>query len=164
MDSKPTHHLCPKSHDSWCFCNRSVARGETPPSHTHMKVHFQLKPDQLQQVKDVYTRLTTDVRMIKCLCGWTQNPNESLHSRTWRYCPKHKNTTKTMMDLVVAQIVATYNGGYVASNPSHLLGIPYTNALHKYLENMGNAMNLPPARKMRNKRLQQYMAYTPGTF
>ncbi|KAK8372313.1 hypothetical protein O3P69_019807 [Scylla paramamosain] len=88
-DDNHHHDLCPKGEDSWCFFQAAVARGETPKSHSEMKVFFSLPPEQLELVKGVYTRLTTDEMMKRCLQGLTQNPNESLHSRIWLHCPKH---------------------------------------------------------------------------
>ncbi|MPC32738.1 hypothetical protein E2C01_026064 [Portunus trituberculatus] len=52
-DTNPKHHLCPKSSDSWCFYQKALALGETPPSHSTTKVPFVLEPDQLQLVRKI---------------------------------------------------------------------------------------------------------------
>ena len=75
----------PKTSDSWCFYQKALALRQKPASHKTTKVSFNLEPDQLQRVQDVYTHLTTDVMMKRCLQGFTQNPNESFHSRIWLY-------------------------------------------------------------------------------
>lgn len=163
-DTKSNHELCPKTKDSWCFYQEAIANGKEPKSHKDMKIHFELTDDQLALVKGVYDRLTTDDMMLKCLRGKTQNPNESLHSRIWRYCPKHKNATANMLQFATCQAVANYNVGYVESNLHQLLGIPYTKANHKYLKAQDAAMNIPIKRKMRNRRLQMDLAYAAGSF
>lgn len=88
-DATPRHHFCPKSGDSWCFYEKAVARNLPVPSHDTMKVRFQL-PDSLRsRVFAEYKRLTSDALLNACLLGKTQNPNEHLHLRVWRYCMKY---------------------------------------------------------------------------
>ena len=48
-----------------------------------------------------------------CIMGKTQNPNEHLHSRIWRFCSKYKNANKQILDYALAQAVTDYNVGYV---------------------------------------------------
>nr|XP_053657573.1 uncharacterized protein LOC128706645 isoform X2 [Cherax quadricarinatus] len=43
-DEKPQHHLCPTGDKSWCFYQKALAANLPPPSHTNMKVQFQLEP------------------------------------------------------------------------------------------------------------------------
>ncbi len=72
-DENSQHDKCPKDKNSWCFYNKSIAHGETPPSHTKMEVYFQLGQAELQQVKVVYEQLTSNELMTQCLQGMTQN-------------------------------------------------------------------------------------------
>lgn len=74
-----------------------------------MKVSFTLPNEQLDLVKRVYERLTTDEIMKRCLRGLTQNPKESVQSRLWRYCTKHTNATKKRLDFAVAQANSDYD-------------------------------------------------------
>ncbi|MPC56748.1 hypothetical protein E2C01_050714 [Portunus trituberculatus] len=74
-DDNPQHVLCPRGENSWCFFQAAVAKGETQKSHTEMKVFFTLPPEQLG-CEGVYTRLTTNEMMKRCLQGLTQNFNE----------------------------------------------------------------------------------------
>ncbi|KAK3883338.1 hypothetical protein Pcinc_012374 [Petrolisthes cinctipes] len=129
-----------------------------------MKVHFVLDDEGLNFVKQVYDRLTTDDMMMKCMREKTQNPNESLHSRIWKYYPKHKNATKQILDFAVATATAVYNTGYVASNINKLLGIPYSKHLDNHLKTLDDIMDFPLKRKVRNKRLQQDQEYASGSF
>ncbi|KAK3883276.1 hypothetical protein Pcinc_012405 [Petrolisthes cinctipes] len=161
-DANPKHHLCPKSSESWCFYQKALALGKEPQSHSEMKVSFTLLPDQLQLVRKVYERLTNDDMMKRCLKGHTQNPNESFHSRVWLYSPKHLNTSKNKLDFAVARAVSVYNAGYKDSNIYESLGIPFTKTTEKYLDNKDKMMDAPLKKRMRNKRLQKELHYTPG--
>lgn len=129
-----------------------------------MKIRFELDEDELGQVKAVYARLTEDEMMIKCLRGKTQNPNESLHGRIWRICPKHKNANKPMLDFAIAQATANYNWGYEASCIDALLGVKHTTSINKYLKKQNVKMGVKPRMKMRNKRLQRDIAYAADGF
>ena len=161
-DANPCHHLCPKSEQSWCFYEKAKAKGETPPSHTTMRVKFDLAPEQLENVKKVYTRLTTDEMMTRCMRGKTQNANESLHARVWNYCPKHINTTKRQVDFAVATAVSNFNVGYLASDITTRMGIPLTTSMKRYLDKKDSQMNAPINKKMRNKKLEMELAYERG--
>ncbi|MPC10112.1 hypothetical protein E2C01_002740 [Portunus trituberculatus] len=65
-DDKHNHELCPKGEDSWCFYQAALAKGEMPPSHSEINFLLSLPPEQLELVKEVYTRLTTDEMMKRC--------------------------------------------------------------------------------------------------
>lgn len=163
-DENPTHQLCPKTKDSWCFFNNAIANEKVPNSHKSMKVHFQLSPEELTQVKDVYDRLTSDEIMMKCLAGRTQNPNESLHARIWRISPKHKNGNKPMLDFACAVAVANYNAGYETSCLDTIMGLERTKIRQKILQEQDRRMNMAPRIKMYNNKLQEELAYAAGGF
>nr|XP_053657137.1 uncharacterized protein LOC128706159 [Cherax quadricarinatus] len=114
-DEKPQHHLCPTGDKSWCFYQKAVAADLPPPSHTKMKVHFQLEPAYMEEVHNIYKDLTSDEMMQRCVKGRTQNPNESLHQRIWSYSNKAKYQTKRHADFAVSHAVADYNAGYARS-------------------------------------------------
>lgn len=162
-DENPKHNLCPKSEESWCFYQKALSKGNTPPSHSTMKIKFRLDPEGLRLVEDVYKRLTTDDMMTRCLRGKTQNPNESLHHRIWRYCPKHKNATKEMLDFATAQAVSNFNGGYLSSDLCSKLGVAFTDKNYKYLTKENTKMDRPIKKKIRSKQLQKDLeAYASG--
>lgn len=129
-DNNPQHHLCPKTPDSYCFYQRAKATNKPVPSHKTMKVSFQLSSELRQKVWGEYKRLTSDKILSACLLGKTQNPNEHLHSRIWRYCSKYKNANKIILDFSVAQAVLDYNVGYQEGFIVPLLGEPFTE-IHK---------------------------------
>ena len=105
-DSNPQHQLCPKGRDSYCFYQKAMA--------THQKVWGE------------YKRLTTDKLLSACLLGKTQNVNEHLHSRIWRYCSKYKNGNKNIVEYAIGQAVLDYNVGYEDGFVLPLISQPYT--------------------------------------
>ncbi|KAK4318381.1 hypothetical protein Pmani_010618 [Petrolisthes manimaculis] len=90
------------------------------------------------------------------------NPNESFHSRVWLYSPKRIPTTKNQMDFAVAQAMCDYNAGYLHSNFYVRMGLPFSIILEKYLCKKDKVSETPLKKKMRNKRLQKELDYTPG--
>ncbi|KAK3878120.1 hypothetical protein Pcinc_006172 [Petrolisthes cinctipes] len=64
----------------------------------------------------------------------TQNQNEHLHSRVWRYFSKYKNANKTILDFATAKAVFDYNAGYKEGNIQPLLGLQCTNIGQSALE------------------------------
>lgn len=66
------------------------------------------------------------------------------------------------MQYAVAMV--EYNRGYVASNLHRCLGLPFTSILDKDLKRRDNKMDRPQKKKMRNKRLQRDLSYSPGDF
>ena len=77
-----------------------------------MKVLLSLDHEEKKKLKAVYDRMTDESLLKRCLLGKTQNPNESLHSRIWKLCPKTKNLGKSICEFAVAQAVLNYNIGY----------------------------------------------------
>ena len=154
-DAEPKHHLCTKGPNSWCFYNKNLALGKVPPTHKKMKVSFKLTDRQLQAVKAIYDRLTTDEMMERCLKGMTQNRNESLHSRIWKLCPKHKNKSRLYIEFTTATTVGHYNAGYESSNLCDVFGMETSSEFIKYLKRKDKAMDAHIRVKMRNKRLER---------
>lgn len=109
-DVKLQHHLCSKTYDSWCFCQRTLANNMPPPSHNKMKVEFILRMELWQKVWQAYRWLTSDRIFRACLLGKTLNPDEHLHSRVWRYCSRYKNANENILDC--HHTVLDYNDGY----------------------------------------------------
>ncbi|KAK3871386.1 hypothetical protein Pcinc_023463 [Petrolisthes cinctipes] len=129
-----------------------------------MRVYFRLDDSQLELVKSVYDRLTSDNLMSRCLKGLTQNRNEHLHSRIWRICPKHRNAYKRSVDFATATATCNYNVGHHESNLTHLFGIEYTYSMDKYLKDKDSFMDAPIKRKMRKARVLKELEYAAGAF
>ena len=70
-DDEPQLAQCPEGLDSWCFYQRTLARGDTPPSHTE-KVSCYLAKDVAEHLKEVYIRLSEEELLPSCLEGKTK--------------------------------------------------------------------------------------------
>ncbi|XP_066946996.1 uncharacterized protein [Macrobrachium rosenbergii] len=151
-DECHNHDYCDKSVDTYCFYQKAVMNNEVPQSHSTTKVKFIVDEEGKKQIFEVYKRMTSDELLEACLHGQTQNRNESLHSRLWRYCPKSKNGSKRIIDFAAAQDVANYNAGYTASHLDYYFGFPRTEISSAYLARMDANMDLPFKKKAKHKR------------
>ncbi|KAK8373790.1 hypothetical protein O3P69_014950 [Scylla paramamosain] len=79
----------------------------------------------------------------------------SQHPAIWRYCSKHKNATKEMLDFATAQAVSNFNGGYLSSDLCSKLGVAFTDKNYKYLTKENTKMDRPIKKKIRSKQLQK---------
>lgn len=132
-----------------------------------MRVSFTLGQEERKKLRAVYERLTNESLLGRCLKGKTQNPNESLHSRVWRLCPKSKNLGKVTLEFAVAQAVINYNIGYKAGYLGNELGIVTTRLL-QVLEKMDRdrevALQSKPRKKRKMPEFEAEPSYAPGSF
>ena len=76
-DDRPVHHMCPEGENSWCLYNKAKAGNELD----EYKHGFDAIPQAIVQLlKPIYNRLGSRLLLSKCLLGYIQNANESLHS------------------------------------------------------------------------------------
>ena len=76
-DDRLVHHKCPEGKNCWCSYNKAKARNELD----EYKHGFDAIPQAIVQLlKPIYNRLGGRLLLSKCLLGYTQNANESLHS------------------------------------------------------------------------------------
>ena len=108
MPSNNTHQCCPVGKQSWCFYQRAVANGETPPARYPA---MRLAQDLAEHVKPVFDRLCDEELLGKCLLGYTQNQNESLNSVIWRRCPKVSYARIHSVEIAVHLAILTFNHG-----------------------------------------------------
>ena len=65
----------------------------------------------VQLLKPIYARLGSRKLLEKCLDGYTQNTNESLHSVVWKYCPKEVFLGRDGVETTCELVVSTFNDG-----------------------------------------------------
>ena len=82
-DESPRHYHCPVYPKSWCKYENPMHLGE---DYTHEDPH--ILEAIVQLLKPVYARLGARGLLEKCVHGYTQNANESLHAVVWKHCPK----------------------------------------------------------------------------
>ncbi|KAK8720399.1 hypothetical protein OTU49_013348 [Cherax quadricarinatus] len=127
-----------------------------------MKVSFQLEPDYINQVHEIYKDLTQDDMMKRCIQGRTQNPNESLHQRIWSYCNKALYKNKWQVDFAVSHAIADYNVGYERSCLDIRLGYGRSSLNQKRLMAMDKKMQRPKARRSKKRKSVVDTSYEAG--
>ncbi|KAF2362403.1 Dynein heavy chain ATP-binding dynein motor region D5 [Trinorchestia longiramus] len=101
-------------------------RASPPEPHArHARYLAHLPQDLLKRILQVYVDLTRSELLLRCLKKWTQNPNESLHSKLWlrcskAYCNKNLYLTKAVTEKALELYRALKRG------PVILLGAPAT--------------------------------------
>ncbi|GFV11093.1 uncharacterized protein TNCV_2718371 [Trichonephila clavipes] len=66
---KPMHGKCPEGESSWCFYKRAIAKGETPGSHSSMRIY---STQVVEKIMPVYQRLASDTILDRCVAGKTK--------------------------------------------------------------------------------------------
>lgn len=111
-DNKPELCNCPTGKESWCFYQRAIAEGRIPESHGD-RIKTPLSEVTVAKMIPLYTRLSTDDLLTRCLAGRTQNANEALHNVIWSKCSKRVYTSKIKLELGLFEAISFYNTGYL---------------------------------------------------
>ena len=62
-------------------------------------------------LKPIFTRLTNEDILQRCLKGFTQNQNESLNGTVWNRCPKTRFCGQQRVQVAVCEAVCQFNAG-----------------------------------------------------
>ena len=92
-DDHLTHRFCPDGKDSWCWVKKAEALGVAPDSYNTKKLYLSSVKDLhvRTKIRNIFTNLSESSLLRNCLKKRTQNLNESLHSKLWSVCLKHKH-------------------------------------------------------------------------
>ncbi|XP_068700909.1 uncharacterized protein [Montipora foliosa] len=96
------HKLCPKDQDTWCKFWKDKAA---------YKEDNRLPCVFVEELKPIFTRLTSDDLLKRCLQGQTQNRNESVNGQLWSRCPKSRYCGKRRVVIAVCETVGVFNTG-----------------------------------------------------
>ena len=104
------------------------------PKHSSMnkRLLFEESSVQYQYIQDVFTRLSDEKLLKRCLDKHNQNPNESFHSRIWSKCPKVQYFTYPMMIFSICQNILIYHLGYEIGNLLRVFDITPTEDMRKH--------------------------------
>ena len=105
-DERYQHRFCPPGPSSWCKWKRN--QGDSTKKYKQtiaipIWIHELLKP--------IFTELSNDELLKKCLHGKTQNANEALNNIIWTKCPKNIYVEKDVLELGVNSAVLEFNEG-----------------------------------------------------
>ena len=109
-DDAPNHDRCPEGDTSWCFFHKAEAKGEEPGPHRE-NLATPLCAEVADVVRAVYTRLSDNDLLKRCLLGATQNANESLHAAIWAKCPKTSFVGLERVIAATSSAISEFNCG-----------------------------------------------------
>ena len=105
-ERRDLHHHCPEGPNSWCRFNKDRA------NRTNLYKPGPGLPDHvIAEVKPVFSRLSEDSLLERCLDGKKQNQNESLNGMIWEHVPKDTFIGSEALQLGVYDAVAHFNSG-----------------------------------------------------
>ena len=105
---RPLHDHCPEGASSWCRYNHNKANGVSNANYKHGPG---LPLPIIHKVKDVYSRLSNNELLEKCLHGKTQNQNESLNGMIWQRIPKEVFVGREMLEFGMNDAISYFNMG-----------------------------------------------------
>ncbi|GFU54260.1 uncharacterized protein TNCV_3619131 [Trichonephila clavipes] len=105
-DDEPMHWFCPTNPNTWCKYNATI---------NNNLQNYKQKPSVAKAVRDlikpVFADLSHPALLKKCLGGKTQNPNESLNSLIWKFCPKTIGSSFQIAEIAANLATSVFNDG-----------------------------------------------------
>ena len=98
--------MCPKGKDSWCKFWKDKENNTATYNDDKRLPHV-----FLHELKPIFTRLSKDDLLGRCLQGLTQNQNESVNGQVWSRCPKSRYCGKRRVVIAVCKTVGVFNTG-----------------------------------------------------
>ena len=62
-------------------------------------------------IKPIFSDLSNETLLSKCLHGKTQNANEAINNMIWAKCPKNVYVQRSVLEMGVSSAVINYNDG-----------------------------------------------------
>ncbi|GFY03767.1 uncharacterized protein TNCV_4551041 [Trichonephila clavipes] len=105
-DDEPMHWFCPTNPNTWCKYNAAI---------NNNLQNYKHKPSVAKAVRDVIKPVFADLShpalLKKCLGDKTQNPNESLNSLIWKFCPKTIGSSLQIAEIAANLATSVFNDG-----------------------------------------------------
>ena len=103
------HRFCPEGDNSWCKWKRKQLKPDTQNQQYKGSVNIPVWIHNI--IRPIFTDLSDDELLSKCLHGKTQNDNESLNHMIWNKCPKNVFVKLSVLQLGVFSAVIEFNDG-----------------------------------------------------
>jgi hypothetical protein len=100
------HCFCPRTEISWCQYQYDKSLNTSK-----YKEHINLPIWISNLLKPVFTDLSNEELLLKCVHGQTQNTNESLNGLVWSRCPKNIFVCKQTFEMSINSAILHYNDG-----------------------------------------------------
>ena len=104
-DKEFRHRFCLRTADSWCKYQSDKITGKS----TYKSDKIDIPVVISNEIKPIFTELSKDSLLEKCLHGQTQNVNESLNGFIWKRCPKDIFVSRQVLEICVASSVLSFN-------------------------------------------------------
>ncbi|GFT50937.1 uncharacterized protein TNCV_1195381 [Trichonephila clavipes] len=105
-DDEPMHWFCPTNPNTWCKYNAAINNNLQNYKHKPS-----VAKDVRNVIKPVFADLSHPALLKKCLGGKTQNPNESLNSLIWKFCPKTIGSRLQIAEIAANLATSVFNDG-----------------------------------------------------
>ena len=106
QDLEVQHKHCPKSNSTWCkFWQDKINKTSNYNESSRLPEIFRT------ELKSLFTRLSDDGLLGRCLRGLTQNQNEAVNGQLWSKCPKNKFCGKRRIVIAVCETIGIFNTG-----------------------------------------------------
>jgi len=134
-DENPQHEKCPAGKESWCTYQRAQANNE---SFNHD--YKPLPKNVLGAMKPIYTDLSKETLLERCVGGFNQNNNESFNQLIWKISPKIVSSGAIIVNLAAYIAAGLFNEG---SNSLlyflNAIGVSCGHNAHTYVERTDEA-------------------------
>lgn len=131
-DKNPQHEKCPSGAESWCGWQRAAAANELPSFHHDYEPFPQVVAEA---ILPIYTDLSNEKLLERCVGGFTQNNNESYNQLVWKISPKIVNSGYIIVELAAYIAAALFNEGNVSLlYMMNALGLSIGPNAHSYVE------------------------------
>ena len=105
-DLEVRHQLCPKGENSWCKYQSDKVIGKKT-----YKDKFTIPLIKRDEIEPIFTDLSSDQLLTKCLHGRTQNVNEAPNQLIWKKFLKDVFVERFTLEIGVASAVINFNNG-----------------------------------------------------
>ncbi|GFS52280.1 uncharacterized protein TNCV_4850091 [Trichonephila clavipes] len=145
-DDEPMHWFCPTNPNTWCKYNAAI---------NNNLQNYKHKPSVAKAVRDVIKPVFGDLShpalLKKCLGGKTQNPNESLNSLIWKFCPKTIGSRLQIAEIAAKLATSVFNPltGYL---PPEKLFRKRLTLILRFPSKMQQTFSFPPFRTWEDER------------
>ncbi|CAB3990356.1 Hypothetical predicted protein [Paramuricea clavata] len=106
VDDEKQHEYCPKSGDTWCKYWKDKNDGTNLYNEDN-----RLSEVFMDELDPIFTRLSKDDLLIRCLKGITQNQNEAANGVLWSKCAKTKFCGARRVRIAACETIAAFNTG-----------------------------------------------------
>ena len=101
------HTYCPTGADTWCKYQKAKETGEKYADKPGLPVAVRDK------ILPVFTDLSSDELLSKCLHRKAQNNNEALNAFIWKRLPKDIFVGRNVMEIGICSAVMNFNDGHL---------------------------------------------------